>query len=73
MNLHIVPCHVNTGALGYMLGMLLANAMEASDVGFDPRALIREAAQGHVDNVRAIARRFPGQVCLSVCSDIVND
>ena len=40
----------------------MADAILSANTGFDPRTLVREAAQGHVDSVRDIVSRYPEQV-----------
>ena len=43
-----------------LLGLVMA--MQSSNSGLDASDLVREAARGHVDNVRTILRRYPNQV-----------
>jgi hypothetical protein len=50
-------------AVAYMIGaMMMMRSMNASTSAGDTTNLVREAALGNVDNVRAIINRYPDQV-----------
>ena len=57
-------------SLGNILG-LMQLLLGAQFAVTNPASLVKEAAQGHVDNVRRILSQHPAQVCDCVadCSD----